>query len=117
MTKGREIVRVVEQENESTAEATAPIQSKGPFKLLLQDAKGLKIYALDLMGIEGLNTSMSMGVKLILRNFDVRRAVVMLEPGNVQVLGGKLDALDKAWKDGRKSRLMNAARADGQATG
>ncbi|KAF2130044.1 RecQ mediated genome instability protein Rmi1 [Dothidotthia symphoricarpi CBS 119687] len=115
MTKGREIVRVVEPENESAAEA--PIQSKGPFKLLLQDAKGLKIYALDLRGIEGLNTSMTMGVKLILRNVDVRRGVAMLEPGNVQVLGGKLEALDKAWKDGRKERLMNAAKAGGGTAG
>lgn len=116
-TKGREIVRVVEQENEGTPEAATPTHSNGPFKLLLQDAKGLKIYALDLRGIEGLNTSMSMGVKLILRNVDVRRAVVMLEPGNVQIMGGRLEALDKAWKEGRKERLMNAARTDGQTTG
>ncbi|KAF1843881.1 RecQ mediated genome instability protein Rmi1 [Cucurbitaria berberidis CBS 394.84] len=117
MTKGREIVRVVEQENEGTADAAAPIQSKGPFKLLLQDAKGLKIFAFDLRGTEGLNTSMTLGVKLILRNVNVRRAVIMLEPGNVQVVGGKLEALDKAWKEGRKSRLMNAAKAGGETAG
>jgi len=110
MTKGREIVRVVEQENEGTVEAAAPTQSKGPFKLLLQDAKGLKIYAMDLRGIDGINTNMTMGIKLLLRNVDVRRGVLMLEPANVQVLGGKLEALDKAWKDGRKERLMAAAR-------
>ncbi|KAF1839689.1 RecQ mediated genome instability protein Rmi1 [Decorospora gaudefroyi] len=109
-TKGREIVRVVEQENEGTADAASPVQSKGPFKLLLQDAKGLKIYAFDLRGIDGLSTNMAMGVKLVLRNVDVRRGVVMLEPGCVQVVGGKLDALDKAWKQGRKERLMAAAR-------
>jgi RecQ-mediated genome instability protein 1 len=116
MTKGREIVRVVEQENEGTAEAAAPVLSKGPFKLLLQDAKGLKIYAFDLRAIDGVNTSMSMGVKIVLRNVDVRRGVVMLEPGNVQVVGGKLEALDKAWKEGRKERLMAAARV-GQTAG
>ncbi|KAH9880012.1 hypothetical protein J1614_002037 [Plenodomus biglobosus] len=110
MTKGREIVRVVEQENEGSSEAAVPIQSKGPFKLLLQDAKGLKIYAFDLRGIDGLNTSMTMGAKLTLKNVDVRRGVVMLEPGNVQVLGGKLDALDKAWKESRKERLIAATK-------
>jgi RecQ-mediated genome instability protein 1 len=109
-TKGREIVRVVEQDNEGTAEATPPVQSKGPFKLLLQDAKALKIYAMDLRGIDGLHTNMPMGAKLVLRNVDVRRGVVMLEPPNVQVVGGKLEALDKAWKEGRKERLMAAAR-------
>jgi RecQ-mediated genome instability protein 1 len=110
MTKGREIVRVVEQENDDPSAAPTPIHSRGPFKLLLQDAKGVKIYAFDLRGIEGLNTNMTIGVKLLLKNVDVRRAVVMLEPGGVQILGGKLEALDKAWKEGRKGRLMNAAR-------
>ncbi|KAF2849327.1 RecQ mediated genome instability protein-like protein Rmi1 [Plenodomus tracheiphilus IPT5] len=117
MTKGREIVRVVEQENEGSSEAAAPVQSKGPFKLLLQDAKGLKIYAFDLRGIDGLNTSMTMGAKLILKSVDVRRGVAMLEPGNVQVLGGKLEALDKAWKESRKDRLMAAAKAGGRPPG
>jgi RecQ-mediated genome instability protein 1 len=115
MTKGREIVRVVEQENDDPSAAATPIHSKGPFKVLLQDAKGAKVYALDLRGIDGLNTNTAMGAKLILRNIDVRRAVVVLEPANVQILGGKLEALDKAWKEGRKERLMNAAKAGGEA--
>lgn len=114
-TKGREVVRVVEQENDDPSAARTPTHSRGPFKLLLQDAKGLKIYAFDIRGIDGLNTSMSIGAKLLLRNVDVRRAVVMLEPGNVQILGGKLEALDKAWKAGRKERLMDAAKAGGDA--
>lgn len=113
MTKGREIVRVVEQENAGSSDAAPAIQSNGPFKLLLQDAKGLKIYAFDLGGIDGLNLSMTMGVKLLLRNFDVRRGAIMLETDCVQVVGGKLEALDQAWKEGRKERLINAARAGG----
>ncbi|KAL5121048.1 hypothetical protein ACEQ8H_000897 [Pleosporales sp. CAS-2024a] len=110
--KGREIVRVVEQENDDPSAVVAPVHSKGPFKLLLQDAKGSKIYAIDLRGIHGLNTNMAMGTKLVLRNVHVRRGVAMLEPASVQILGGKLEALDKAWKDGRKERLMKAAKAD-----
>lgn len=114
-TKGREIIRVVEDENEGGAVAPV-VQSKGPFKLLLQDAKGAKVYAIDLRGIEGINTtSMAVGIKLLLRNTDVRRAVAMLEPANVQILGGKIDALDKTWKDGRKERLMEAAKNVGDA--
>lgn len=115
MTKGREIVRVVEQENDDPSAAPPPIHSRGPFKLLLQDAKGTKVYAFDLRGIEGLNTNMTIGVKLLLRNVDVRRAVVMLEPGGVQILGGKLEALDKAWKEGRKERLIKAAKGESVA--
>jgi RecQ-mediated genome instability protein 1 len=116
-TKGREVVRVIEQENDDPSAAVAPIHSKGPFKLLLQDAKGLKIYAFDIRGIDGLNTNTSMGTKLVLRNVDVRRGVAMIEPGNVQILGGKLEALDKAWKDGRKERLMKAVKAEGEIAG
>jgi RecQ-mediated genome instability protein 1 len=117
MTKGREIVRVVEQENDDPSAAVAPIHSRGPFKLLLQDAKGVKVYALDFRGIDGLNTNMTIGVKLLLKNVDVRRAVIMLEPANVQILGGKLEALDKAWKEGRKERLVNATKAGGETVG
>jgi RecQ-mediated genome instability protein 1 len=117
MTKGREIVRVIEPEDDDSSEPAAPAQSRGPFKLLLQDAKGAQIYALDLRGTEGINTNMSMGAKLLLRNIEVRRAVLMLEPGNVQTLGGKLEALDKAWKAGRKDRLINAAKAGGESMG
>ncbi|KAF2122058.1 RecQ mediated genome instability protein Rmi1 [Lophiotrema nucula] len=110
-TKGREVIRVVPGEDGNPIEE--PPQSRGPFKLLLQDAKGLKVYAYDLNGIEGLNASMNMGTKLLLRNCDVRRGVIMLEPGFVQILGGKIEALDKMWKDGRKDRLIAAAKAEG----
>lgn len=109
-TKGREIVRVVEPENESTSEPSAQPQSKGPFKLLLQDARGLKIFAYDLRGIDGLHTNMAIGLKLIVRNVNVCRGIAMLEHDSTQVLGGKIESLDKAWKQARKERLMAAAR-------
>ncbi|ORY12051.1 hypothetical protein BCR34DRAFT_311547 [Clohesyomyces aquaticus] len=116
MTKGREIVRVVPGENDdSNGNSSEPAAaSKGPFKSLLQDAKGVQIYAYDLRGIEGLNTGMSIGAKIVLRAVEVRRAVVMLEPGVVQVLGGRIEALDRVWKEGRKERLMAAAKAGGE---
>ena len=90
----------------------APVsESRGPFKLLLQDSRGLKVYAFDLNGVRGLGTNMSMGTKLVIKNCDVRRGVIMLEPGEVQVLGGKIEALDKVWKEGRKERLVAAAKS------
>lgn len=111
-TKGREIVRVVPGEDgEQQSAPQQNAESKGPFKILLQDAKGVRVYGIDLFGIAGISTSMSLGVKLLLRNCDVRRGVVMIEPGKVQILGGKIEALDKAWKEGRKERLMRAARS------
>lgn len=112
-TKGREVVRVVpegeDSESQQPARAAAN-QSKGPFKLLLQDARGVKVYALDLNGVREIGTHMAMGTKLVVRNSDVRRGVVMLEPGNVQVLGGKIEGLDRAWREGRKERLISDVR-------
>lgn len=81
-------------------------ESKGPFKLLLQDAKGVKVWALDLGSVKGVGLSMAMGCKLVLRNCEVRRGVVLLDVGGTQVLGGKIEALDKVWKEGRKGRLI-----------
>lgn len=118
MTKGREIVRVIEDDGNNAGGTVAPaVQSKGPFKLLLQDAKGTKVYAVDLRGIGGLNTGISMGTKILLANAQVRRAVIMLESSSVQMLGGKIEALDKAWKEGRKERLIASAGAAGQPAG
>ena len=111
-TKGREIVRVVEDEGEEGGGVAPAVQSKGPFKLLLQDAKGAQVYGIDLRGVEGVGTNMAMGTKLVLRDAEVRRAVVMLEARGVQVWGGKMEALDTAWREGRKERLMGAARAE-----
>lgn len=115
-TKGREVIRVVEQANDDSSANAPTLKSRGPFKILLQDANGVKVYAFDLTGIDGLNTNTAMGAKLLLKNFEVRRAVLMLQPGNVQILGGKLDALDKAWKESRKDRLMKAAKIDERNT-
>jgi RecQ-mediated genome instability protein 1 len=110
-TKGREIVRVVPGEDGGQQpQPRQNAESKGPFKLLLQDAKGVKVFGIDLTGIAGIGMTMNLGVKILLRNCDVRRGVVMLEPGKVQILGGKIEALDKAWKEGRKERLMRTAK-------
>lgn len=113
MTKGREIIRVTgEEEGNATSAPPATSDSKGPFKLLIQDAKGLKIYAYDLRGIGELNTNMSIGVKLSIKNIEVRRGAVMLEPANTKILGGKIDELDKLWKEGRKARLQAAVQSE-----
>ncbi|KAF2178023.1 RecQ mediated genome instability protein-like protein Rmi1 [Zopfia rhizophila CBS 207.26] len=117
-TKGREIIRIVPVEAGADGEANVGAsESKGPHKLLLQDAKGMKVYALELRGIEGVGVGMSIGAKLVLRDVGIARGVVMLEPRGVQMLGGKIEALDKAWKDGRKERLMATARSREGAAG
>jgi len=106
-TKGREIIRVVPGEAGGAEGSGAEAQGKGstgPHKLLLQDIEGVRVYAFELQNVEGLD-KMDIGAKMVLKGVGVARGVILLEPGGVQVLGGKLDTLHEAWKKGRKERL------------
>ena len=58
---------------------------------------------------------MSMGCKMVLRNVVVARGVVLLELGTTTVLGGKIEGLHKAWKEGRKAELKAAIEASERA--
>jgi RecQ-mediated genome instability protein 1 len=110
MTKGREIIRVVADETNSdpnhTPEAMA---SSGPHKLLLQDCKGTNVYAFELDSINGVSVQMPIGSKLVLKDVTVARGVILLEPKSVEVLGGKVEAWDKKWRNERKSTLKRKA--------
>lgn len=71
-TKGREVVRVLPvEEGPDAAVAIAGggggQSSAGPHKLLLQDAKGTKVYGLEVRGIQGVSVGMAIGAKLVLR--------------------------------------------------
>jgi len=83
--------------------------SVGPHKLLLQDAKGTKVYGLELRNVQGVSVGMSIGAKLVLRDFEVARGVILLEPRCVEVLGGKVDAWDRKWREERKKVLKEKA--------
>jgi RecQ-mediated genome instability protein 1 len=116
-TKGREVVRVLPEEG--TAGPDAPqaaggqIKSAGPHKLLLQDAKGTKAYALELRNVQGIDVGMAIGTKLVLKDVSVARGVIMLEPRCVEVLGGKVDAWDRKWREERKKVLKEKAGMQG----
>ena len=55
---------------------------------------------------------MSIGCKMVLKNALVARGVVLLEPATTVVLGGKMEELHKAWKEGRKAELKAAIEAN-----
>ncbi|KAK4960580.1 hypothetical protein LTR10_003476 [Elasticomyces elasticus] len=109
-TKGREVIRVVPDENgpESTS-APEEAKSSGPHKLQLQDASGAQVYAMELVPVKGVGLQMSIGAKLVLKDFTVARGMLLLEPRNVEVLGGKVEVWDKKWRDERKQRLKHKA--------
>ncbi|EXJ94677.1 hypothetical protein A1O1_03074 [Capronia coronata CBS 617.96] len=107
--------------------------SLGPHKLLLQDARGTKVLAFELVRVPGIGLSISasaarpsatsngarantiptedpgmfIGCKILLKpGTVVRRGMAMLTPENCVLLGGKLEAWDRKWKEERKQRLI-----------
>ncbi|KAJ6031119.1 hypothetical protein N7540_001851 [Penicillium herquei] len=120
--RGREIVRTINvgedaeaAENNGTGAtqgATGNTNSSGtsgagPHRLILQDSAGTKVVAIEMQRIEGLTLEkLSIGAKFLLRGVTVARGMLLLDPGCATLLGGKIEALDKPWKDGRKARLL-----------
>ena len=115
-TKGREIIRVVPNEDEDGAN-TGVQKGGGPHKLLLQDAQGSRIYGIELKHIEGVGLGMNIGSKLVLRDVLVARGVLLLEPDTTSLLGGKIETQHKAWKENRKADLKAAIEANEGSTG
>lgn len=113
-TKGREIIRVVPDANAPDV-GIVEAKSAGPHKLLLQDAAGTKVYAMELTPIHGVSVQMAIGIKLVLSDVVVARGVLLLEPRGVEVLGGKVETWEKKWREERKGRLKVLAgwREDG----
>ncbi|KAK4218351.1 putative mediated genome instability protein rmi1 protein [Rhypophila decipiens] len=83
-------------------------------KLVLQDAKGKKMFGLELKRMDRIMVGTTcMGEKLLLKTgMMVARGVLLLEPGNCQILGGKVEAWHKEWTEGRLARLREAVGAD-----
>ena len=109
-TKGREIIRVVPSEDRDNAD-TGVQKGGGPHKLLLQDVLGNSAYAIELKGVEGVGLGMNIGCKVLLKDPVVARGVLLLEPGTTSIIGGKIEALHKAWKENRKAELKAAIEA------
>lgn len=110
-TKGREIIRIPPPEED--AETNAKLnRGGGPHKLLLQDVKGTRAYGIELKGVEGVGLGMSIGCKLVLKNVVVARGILLLEPATTTMLGGKIEALHKTWKENRKAELKAAIEAN-----
>ncbi|KAM7204274.1 putative mediated genome instability protein rmi1 protein [Naviculisporaceae sp. PSN 640] len=76
-------------------------------KLVVQDAKGQRMFALELKRIDKIAVGTTLiGEKLLLKKgMVVARGVLLIEPSNCQILGGKVDAWHKSWTEGRLARL------------
>ena len=102
-TRGREIIRVTEDED-TTNEGTTRSKS-GTHKLLLQDVQGTRIYGIECSKVEGIGLNMDVGTKLLLREAIVARGIVLLDNHCVRLLGGKIEAYHETWKKNRKTDL------------
>ena len=118
-TKGREIIRVAattttatEGDDDDGSGAVVGKGGGGPHKLLLQDARGTGVYGIELRDIKGVGLGMSIGCKMVLKNVPVARGVLLMEPANTTILGGKIEALHRAWKENRKAELKAAIEAN-----
>lgn len=106
--KGHEIIRVVPDEEDNldpNPPAHLTTSHAGPHKLLVQDAKGNKVYAFELEGVQGVGMAIPIGTKLLLRDFVVARGVILLTARGTDILGGKVDVWDKKWREDRKKVL------------
>ncbi|KAL4879612.1 DUF1767-domain-containing protein [Aspergillus karnatakaensis] len=120
--RGREIVRTVnvgDEEQDATNNRaiagtanpgggnTNANESNGPHRLILQDAKGTRAVGIEMSRISGVGVNtLFIGAKLMIRNATVARGMILLTPDSVTLLGGKIEAMDQAWKAGRKARLL-----------
>lgn len=87
-------------------------------RLVLQDCRGQKIHGLELRRIDRIGVgTLNIGEKMMLKKGAVvARGVVLLEPDTCVVLGGKVEAWQKVWIEGRLARLKEAV-GDGNANG
>lgn len=126
--RGREIIRAVnvgDEQQDGTPNAAGngngsnnASESNGPHRLILQDAKGTRAVGIEMARVSGIKIGdLPIGAKLLLRNAIVARGMILLTPESVAVLGGRIDAMDQAWKDGRKGRLLakTTGNSDGRA--
>lgn len=106
-TRGREVVRVANEDSEAPAAAGG----NATHRLVLQDAKGQRIYALEMTRMSakiGVGKNL-IGEKMLLRAGTViARGTVMLTQDKVVFLGGKVDAWHENWTLTRLARLKEA---------
>lgn len=116
--RGHEVIRVVAETDEQQQDGDAGTSNQtsgrnatqaGPHKLLLQDCKGNKVYAFEMESVKGVGIDMAIGSKMVIRDLVVARGVVMLTSAGTEVLGGRVEAWDKKWREDRKKVLEEKA--------
>ncbi|KAL1899208.1 hypothetical protein Sste5346_003130 [Sporothrix stenoceras] len=97
----------------ASAANNAPSDAFSTHRLVLQDAAGNTLFALELTRIHRISISrLHIGEKLVLKaGTVVARGTLLLEPASIKFLGGQVETMHKTWLDGRLKRLREAAQA------
>ncbi|CAK7266033.1 hypothetical protein SEPCBS57363_001890 [Sporothrix epigloea] len=97
------------------AASTSTSDANATHRLVLQDAAGQTLFALELTRIYRIGIGrLRMGEKvLIKKGTPVARGTLLLEPVSVKFLGGQVESLHKTWVEGRLARLRAEAKAAG----
>lgn len=129
-TRGREVVRVTAEDDDGIAganegsqtqtttqrraAATATAGKNATHRLTLQDRNGKRVFALEMRRMDRIGIGKTcMGEKLLLKaGTAVARGTVLLTPDSCVFLGGKIEAWQKAWMEGRLARLREAVGSD-----
>lgn len=127
-TRGREVIRLggggengaeeqQTQQQQTQQQGLNSVNSgkNATHRLILQDCRGNKVYALELVRVPKIGIgSTQIGEKILLKKGAVvARGAVMLEPATCEILGGKVEAWQKAWSEGRLARLKGAVADNG----
>ncbi|KAK3951382.1 hypothetical protein QBC32DRAFT_262491 [Pseudoneurospora amorphoporcata] len=101
---------------QQAAQAKERERKNATHKLVVQDCAGQRLFALELCRVDEIGVPQfvngkmiggtPIGCKILLkRGTKVARGVVLLEPGLVKVLGGRVEGWGRVWEAGRLERL------------
>ena len=116
-TRGREVIRVSAEDDDQTENGQSrhavEVRAAGKnatHRLVVQDCKGSKVFALELKRMESIGIGKTnIGEKILLKpGTVVARGTILLEPDKCVLLGGKIEAWQKTWVEGRLTRLKES---------
>ncbi|KAM0327246.1 hypothetical protein ACHAQA_006381 [Verticillium albo-atrum] len=86
-------------------------------RLVLQDCRGQNVYAMELARIDRIGVGITaIGEKMVIKSGTiVARGTLLLTPENCVVLGGKIEAWQKPWVEGRLKRLRENVGSEGRS--
>ncbi|KAM0284165.1 hypothetical protein ACHAQH_002155 [Verticillium albo-atrum] len=99
------------------AGARAAAGRNATHRLVLQDCRGQNVYAMELTRIDKIGVGVTaIGEKMVIkRGTRVARGTLLLTPENCVLLGGKIEAWQRPWVEGRLKRLRETVGSEGRS--